>query len=308
VTRRLPALTLLAALATAGLAAGCAAPISRVSRGETLATGDTLFDDFFIAVRDVRTEALAAQADELASHAGLIKALGLEPKTSPASAVGESGLRAKRLQDKGVLLHLEIAPDAKLMTVKAKFDPGAEGEALFKAMEEAAKSSLDMRRRLVGVALRAGELERRRVTLRTQASATFRDASASKREEIIFELDAAQPVLTDAGERSSNAAGAAARFVVELAQAVETGAGTAVVETKLAKGARKPPAAPIASTPTPPVVVAAATPTPRPAPAAAPARPAPAKPAPAATKPAAAPAKPAPAKKKPKGGGDDFEP
>jgi hypothetical protein len=297
VTRHLPALSLLAALAL-----GCAAPVPRVSRGETLATGDTLFDDFFNAVRDVRTEALAAQADELASHAGLIKALGLEPKTSPSSAVGESGLRARRLQDKGVLLHLEIAPDAKLMMVRAKYDPGAEGEALFKAMEEAAKTSLDMRRRLVSVALRAAELERRRVTLRTQASATFRDAPQSKRDEITFELDAAQPVLTDAGERASNAAGSAARFVVELAQAVETGAGSAVVDTKLAKGAKKPPAAPVAAAPPPPVVVAAAAP-PK-------AAPAPAKPAAPRAAPAPAPAKPAaaPAKKKPKGGGDDFEP
>ena len=286
----------LSALALALAVGGCAAPIPHVARGETLATGDSLFDDFFVAVRDVRTEALAAQADEQASHAGLVKALGLTAKTLPSAAVDESGLRARRLADKGVLLHLEISPDAKLLTVKAKWDPGADGDALFKAMEDAAKSSLDMRRRLASVALRASELERRRVTLRTQASATFRDAAGSKRDEIVFELDAAQPVLTDAGERAANAAGAASRFVVELAQAVETGAVAAIENSKLAKGAKRPAGQPLA--PQAPVVAAAAATRPAPAPT---------KPAAAPTRPAAPSAPATPAKRKPKGG-DDFEP
>lgn len=285
------------ALALVSSLGGCAAAIPHVARGETLATGDALFDDFFVAVRDVRTEALAAQADEEASHARFITALGLTAKTPPSSAVDETGLRAHKLSDKGVLLHLEITPDARLLTVRGKWDPGADGDALFKAVEEAAKSSLDMRRRLATVALHAAELERRRVALRTQASATFRDASQSKRDEIVLELDAAQPVLADAGERASNAAGAAARFVVELTQAVETGAVAALENGKLAKGGKKPAPQPA---PSPPVIVAAAA-SPKPAPA-------PAKPVAAPARPAAPSAgAPAPAKKKPKGV-DDFEP
>ena len=288
----------LAAPALAG-ASGCAAPVAHVTRGETLATGDAAFDDFFTAVREARTEALAAQADEQALHAALIKALGLEPKTATSAVVDESGVRAKRFQEKGLLLHLEIAPEARLVIVRAKWDPGPDGEALLKAVEGAAKASLDMRRRLAAVAGRAVELERRRVELRGQAPATFRDGPQAKRDEIVFELDAAHGVLADVGDRAGNAAGAAARFVVELAQAVETGAGAA--DARLAKGGKRPGApSPAAVFSLPATAPATAS---RPAPAAA--RPAAASPAPAAARPA--PAAPAPGKKS-KGGGDDFEP
>ena len=287
--RFLPLLPLVVALAT-GLG-GCAAPVAHVTRGEAVATGDASFDDFFTAVREARTEALAAEADEQASHATLIKTLGLEPKTATTAVVDESGLRAHKLQEKGVLLHLEIAPDARLVMVKAKWDPGPDGEALFKAVEGAAKASLEMRRRLAAVVLRAAELERRRVALRGQAPATFRERPQAKRDEIIFELDAAQAVLAEVGEKAANAAGAASRFVVELAQAVETGAGPG--DAKLAKGMKRPAAPSFA-----PAVVASAPTAPASRPASAP--------APAAAKPAPAPA-PATPSKKPKGG-DDFEP
>lgn len=280
------------------LAVGCATPVPRVARGEAMTTGNTTFDDFFVAVRQVRSEALAAAADEDATHAGLVKALGLEPKTKRGLAVDESGLRSKRFMEKGVLLHLEIAPEARMLTARGKVDLGPDGEGLIKSMEEAAKTALEMRKRFASVAARAAELEKRRVDLRGQAQAAFREDPQAKRDEVIAELDAAQAVLADALEKANVSAGSAARFVVELAQAVETGAAEALANPK-GKG-KKPIFAPA---PTPVAVV--------PAPAHVAAAPASAPPKPAASpppKPAAAPAKPAaPAKKKPKGG-DDFDP
>jgi hypothetical protein len=296
-------------LAAAALVAltGCATPVPRVVRGEVLATGHTTYDDFFVAVREIRSEAAAAADDEEASHAPLLKALGLEPKSRPALAVDESGVRAKKLQERGLLLHLEIAPEARLLEAKLKPDPGLENEPILKAVEEAAKASLEMRKRFAAVAARVVELEKRRVDLRAQAQADFRAEPQAKREEVIAELDAAQGVLADALTKANASAGAAARFVVELAQAVETGAIDPPPKGAKGAAAKRPviiaavPPAPPAIAAAPPAAAAPAAAAPKPAPAAAPA---------AAPKPAPKPAAPAapPAKKKPKGGGDDFEP
>lgn len=256
----------------------CAAPQPRVARGEVVTTGNSTFDDFFTSVREVRGEALAAPEDAEAARGGLAKALGLDAKAAAAKALEEAGARAKKLQEKGVLLHLEITPEPKFVTTRGKVDVGADGEALLKAMEGSVKTSLDMRKRLAASAARAAELEKRRADLRDQAATAFKDAPQAKRDEVIAELEAARAVLADAGEGASRAAGAASRFVVELVQAVETGGGS-LVDGKPAKGKKG--------------AVAAAPrggPAPRAAPAAAPA---------AAT---------APAPKKKAKGGDDFEP
>ena len=289
---------LLAAAALAlTVAAGCAAPVALVARGEALTTGNSAYDDFFVAVRQVRSEALAAAKDEDTSHAGLVKALGLEPSAKRGLAVDESAQRAKQLSDKGVLLHFEVTPEAHLLTARAKVDLGPDNEALLRSMEDAARTSLEMRKRFASVAARGVELQKKRVELRGKAAADFRAQPQAKRDEIIFELDAAQAVLADALDKANLAAGSAARFVLDLAQAVETGAEEAAL--KPAKGhARRPaltlqpvPPAPSADPPAPP--------------AGKPHKPAAHKPA--AHKPAPA-AAPPPKKKKKKGGGDDFEP
>jgi hypothetical protein len=266
-----------------GASAGCGAPVPHVAQGEAFTTGNTPFDEFFTAVREVRTEALAAPKDEEAGHASLIKALGLEPATQTAMALDETGLRAKKLRDKGILLHLEISPEPKLIAVRGRADLGPDGEALLRAMEDAARTSLEMQKRLAAVAARAVELEKRRVELRGEAPAAFRDDKQAKRDEIITELDAAKGVLADAGAGASQAAGAAARFVVELVQAAETGGGAMLDPGRLARAKKGPqPAAP-------PIKTASgghAAPAPK----------------------TVAPAAPAPPPQKKPKGGDDFEP
>ena len=303
-SKRRPLYALVAAL-WMGLVTACAPTIPHVVKGEALSTGNTTFDDFFVAVKQVRSEALAAADDEGATHKSLSVALGLETKAKRALTLDESSLRAKKLIDRGVHLHLAITPGARMLVARApKSDLGPDSEALLKTMEEAAKSSLELRKRFADVATRAAELEKRRIALRAEAPAAFRDGPQARRDEIIAELDAAHGVLAEALHKADGSAGAASRFVIELAQAVETGAVEALAGAKGGKGKR---AAPVFVAPPQPPVAAAP-------PAAAP--PAAAPPA-AAAKPAAAPARPASgpaagpapaAKKKPKGGGDDFEP
>jgi hypothetical protein len=280
------------AVAVTGAAVGCGGTTTtHVAQGEALATGNPAYDDFFTAVRDVRAEALSAPNEEQSSHGALIKALSLQITVTPATVLEEAGQRAKKLQDKGVFMHLEIAPEARLLSSKGR-DVGADGEALLKAVEESAKVSLDLRKRLTAVAMRAAELEKQRLNLRDQAAATFRADREAKRDEIIAELDAASPVLADAASAASRSAGDAARFVIDLAQSIETAGGATLELGRLAHG-RRPPvmaAAPPAALASKPPPVAAAPPPPHPVAAAPP------------------PPRPAPPPKKPKGGGDDFEP
>ena len=265
-------------MAAATTAAACGAPPAHVAQGEAYTPGNSSFDEFFTAVKYVRADGLSAKSDEQSAHAGLMKALGIDAASASAQALEEAGSRAKKLREKGVLLHLEIAPEPKLLAVKGRTDLGSDGEALFKAMEDAARSSLEMRKRLAAVAVRAAELEKKRVDLRAEAATAFKQEPPAKREEILLELDASKAVLADASDAATRSAGAATRFVVELVQAVETGGGVGD-PGKPGRG-KKGPAFAAGKAPASGVARSAA--------------------------PAAA-AAPAPAPKKAKGG-DDFEP
>jgi len=213
----------LAVVVAAIAAAGCTLPGAHVAQGYAYTTGNAKFDEFFSAVKAARADGIAAPNDEQAARAGLYKALGLDAKAAPSKALDEATARAKKLRDKGVLLHLEIAPDPKLIVAKGRSDPGADGEML-KAVEAAARSSLELRKRLEAVSARTADLEKKRVELRAQTDDAFPSESLAKRDEIKDELEAAKGVLAGAGDSASRAAGSASRFVVDLVQAVETGA------------------------------------------------------------------------------------
>jgi hypothetical protein len=239
----------LAVLAAAIAAAGCTLPGAHVAQGYAYTTGNAKFDEFFSAVKAARADGIAAPNDEQAARAGLYKALGLDAKTAASKALEEATARAKKLRDKGVLLHLEIAPEPKLIVAKGKADPGADG-AMLKAVEDAARSSLELRKRLEAVSARAADLEKKRAELRAQTDDAFPAESLAKRDEIKDELEAAKAVLAGAGDAASLSAGSASRFVVDLVQAVETGAAPDAVKpgrgvpTRVA-GGRAPAAAPV---------------------------------------------------------------
>jgi hypothetical protein len=250
--------------------AACGGSTPHMVKGETFTTGNGSFDEFFGAVIEVRGQARAAPGEAEAAHADLLKALGLESKAAAGEALDRAGARAKKLKDKGVLLHLEIAPEPKLIATRGKVDLGAD-EPLIKAVESSVKSSLETNKRLASVAARAAELEKRRADLRKQALEAFQNEPQTKRDAILAELDAAKGVLADAGDAAARAAGAASSFVVDLVQAVETG-GAALDPAKGGKGRKG--AGPFATKVGTPAAPAGAAP---------------------------------PPKKKPKGG-DDFEP
>lgn len=304
-SRFVEALALALALAAASGAAGCGAAPARVTQGEAVTTGNGGYDEFFAAVRELRLQALAAESDERATHADLIAALGLEKTATAGAAISEAESRAKKFRDDGLLLHLELTPEATLVTLRTKGDATLDaGDSVLHAIELSTKSALDVGTRLGLLATRAAALEKRRIDLRAQAPATFRGEPQARRDEIIFELDAAAAVIASAGDAGTRSAGLASKFVLDLARAVETGAAASPdAGGKLARGLPKraaPPQAVTAAKPPDPPPGKQAVASKPPAAAKPPARPAgaaPAKPPPAA----------APPDKKPKTS-DDFEP
>jgi hypothetical protein len=237
--------------------AGCIHPKTYISQGQVLTTGNAAYDNFFKSVRDLHAEAERAQADERVSHGALISALGLEAKTTAKITVSEAGLRAKKIRDAGILIHLEIVPDQKVVTKKEKRDAilNPEGKDFIKAVEEATRSSLALSARIGDIATRAAQLEKVRIDLRAKAPVAFRTEVDSRRDEILEEIDGAAAVLADAVGLSERYAGLAAKFVVDLAHALETG-GDVTIDDAAAKSA----ATQLKSTSSPATAAAAVTP------------------------------------------------
>ncbi|MCC6556304.1 MAG: hypothetical protein IT372_25365 [Polyangiaceae bacterium] len=259
------------------LASGCATTRvsrSQIEQGQAITTGKEPFDAFFQAVRTVREEALKAEDDAAGARAGATRMLGLSSTASAGEAIAAARARAAKLREAGVTLHLDLTPEPRLVSASGKVKIDASVRTVLDALEESAKGSLAVSRKLDELAARASELQKQRRALEAESPSAFTDAK--RRDEVKREIAAAERVLAEAADQSSKQAALASKFALDLAQAVETGAG--------AGDARRPASS----------------------------RPAAAKPAPGGRKPPPSGARPAapppPPRPKPSGGGDDFEP
>ncbi|MFO0591289.1 MAG: hypothetical protein U0441_27325 [Polyangiaceae bacterium] len=205
---------------------------SRIEHGETVTTGVAAYDAFFREVAEVRADADKGTADLGDAGKPLGDAIGAQaPSTAPADYVRAE---AKKLQMAGTLAHLDLLPEAKLVT-----SGKAEGstEKLLNAAEQTAKSSIGVARRAGEVLMRIADLERRRADLMTTAKASFPDDG--KRAEVTRELGGAAVALKAAREVAEKNGGAASKMALDLAIALETGAGSSAVAS-----AKKPPTKP----------------------------------------------------------------
>ena len=281
---------------------GCAKPVPHLAQGLPYATGQGTYDDFFTAVLTLRAEGQKAREDEATTRAALTSMLGLEAKASATLAVSEAESRARKLHDAGIAFHVDLVPETKVVTAKAKGVASVEADDLAKAAEASTKSAITLSQRLGAVSARAAELEKIRTDLRAQAPSTFRGEPQARRDEITMELDASAAVLAEASDAGERYGGVAAKFAIDLARAMETSSGglpdPTPVKAVKSSGPKPPPHDLVAARPPTPATLAA--PSPPPAKKPPPTTPAAAKPPPA-TPPAAKPVK------KPKGG-DDFEP
>lgn len=202
---------------------------SRVEQGESVSTGVTAYDTFFRELSELSDDVDRTGA-EFALAAKPLQEVAGDAKGPPPEAVRTE---AKKLQMAGTLLHLDLVPETKLVT-SAK--PDASSEKLLGAAEQAAKGSLAAARRAAEVLARIADLQKRRAELISTASASFADSS--RRSEVTRELDAAGKVLDGARAAVEKHGGAASKLALDLAMALETGAGSSAVAGKKPGGAK----------------------------------------------------------------------
>jgi hypothetical protein len=227
----------IAALGPAAFSAGCVSETStRVEQGQPVSTGDATFDAFFKQVDELRADAAKAEKDVAEARTALVKALELPAEAGSDATIKAAGERAKKLRDGGVLLHLVLTPEAKLISTRGKgADP--QSETLIKAVEDSVKGTLSLVQRLRAIDGRSLELQNKRRELRGKTKEVF----GERAEEIDRELDATEKTIAKASDLGAKQAGDASYFVLGLASAVETGAPGGSSGARVATGRGKPP-------------------------------------------------------------------
>ncbi|KYF97119.1 hypothetical protein BE20_39795 [Sorangium cellulosum] len=213
---RAAALALLLAAAHAPLLAACAAQASQLEQGRALRTGKQPYDEFFEAALALREESLKAEA--LADAAR-------DPRSAADTALDAARARAAELRASGVSLHVELAPEARLVSARGGRSLDADDRDTVEALEASLKSSLAAAKQLGELSKRAAELEKQRASLAASWAETM--AGAPQRREAKRELEAAERVLAEAGAVAERHAGRASKLALDLVLAVDAGVAPA---------------------------------------------------------------------------------
>ncbi|WP_437830139.1 hypothetical protein [Sorangium sp. So ce1153] len=219
------ALALLLVAAHAPLLVACAAQVSQLEQGRALRTGKQPYDEFFEAARALREQSL--KAEELAGEAQgeLARALGLDPRSTGDATIEATRARAAKLREAGVVLRVELVPEARLVSARGGRALDAEDRSVIEAVEASLKGSLAASKQLGELSRRAAELEEQRASL----AATSDEALASdpQRREVKRELESAERVLAEAGAVADRHAGRASKLALDLVLAFDSGAAPA---------------------------------------------------------------------------------
>ncbi|WP_437722649.1 hypothetical protein [Sorangium sp. So ce861] len=222
---RAAALALLLAAAHAPLLAACAAQASQLEQGRALRTGKQPYDEFFEAARALREESLKAEALADAARAELARAAGLDPRSAADAALDAARARAAELRASGVSLHVELVPEARLVSARGARSLDADDRGAVEALEASLKSSLAAAKQLGELSKRAAELEEQRASLAASWAETM--AGDPQRREAKRELEAAERVLAEAGAVTERHAGRASKLALDLVLAVDAGGAPA---------------------------------------------------------------------------------
>ncbi|WP_437607141.1 hypothetical protein WMF20_40780 [Sorangium sp. So ce834] len=222
---RAAALALLLAAAHAPLLAACAAQASQLEQGRALRTGKQPYDEFFEAARALREESLKAEALADAARAELARAAGLDPRSAADAALDAARARAAELRASGASLHVELVPEARLVSARGGRSLDADDRDAVEALEASLKSSLAAAKQLGELSKRAAELEKQRASLSAAWAETM--AGDPQRREARRELEAAERVLAEAGAAAERHAGRASKLALDLVLAVDAGVAPA---------------------------------------------------------------------------------
>jgi hypothetical protein len=239
---------LLVALCLATLPA-CSAYVTRIDHGGSYASGTSDFDELFDA-----TGALEGRVGELAAARQaavekLAKALGASAEGDTSDVLLALGGRAKKLQAAGVLLHLTLTPEPKVLASGGEAPPEGADQAALEAVETAGKEAIPLFVKGYELAAEVRALRGKREALASRVGASFPDES--KRQEVVAELGAAEKVLAERQKGAEYEAGQAAALLVGMARVLETG-GSAEPPPPPKKKPRNPgPAGPAKPKPKP---------------------------------------------------------
>jgi hypothetical protein len=210
------------ALALAAWACTPTVTATHIEKGEPVTTGNATFDTFFREVAEAKAEADKVGRDAGEAQRPLNDVVGSQ--SAGAAAPEAVRTEAKKLQVSGTLLHLDIVPEAKVVT---SGKPDGTSQKVLDAAEKTAKESLAVARRASDLLVRLADLEKRRTQLAGTAPSTF--SNEKQRGEVTRELAAAEGVIKGARENGEKHGGAASKLVLDLALALETGAGSGAV-------------------------------------------------------------------------------
>lgn len=221
--RRLAALALVLGALHAPLLGGCAPrTTSQLEQGRALRTGKPPYDELFEATRALREASLDAERLAGEARAELARALGVAPSATGNAALEAARARAEELRASGVLLHVELVPEARIVRARRGRRLGAEDRRVVEAMEASLRRALAASKQLGELADRAAELERKRAALAAGSAEAL--ANDPQRREVERELEAAERVIAEAGALADRHAGRASKLALDLVLAIDAGA------------------------------------------------------------------------------------
>lgn len=233
----------IAAAATV-LALGCVAQLgssevagTKLAQGEELVTGNAKYDEFFASTRNLLSRTNGLQTPAL--HRPVAGMLDVKDKNDPSATYAAAKERVGKLKEKGGSVYAALVPEPKLVHKLDASDKTA--PALMTGIENALREGVSRSRQFEAIAREVDALEATRAALEGDTASSFEDAEL--RANVDQELEAARVLLGEAKLRADAESGRALRFVVALAEAVDTGSAEKLASTEApaaAAPAKKP--------------------------------------------------------------------
>ncbi len=228
---------LLTALATSGCVA--AEPgRSRIATGDTYASGEQKFDDFFTDVSNLRFRADEANGDKLLREK-IAKSVGLKDGALRDETIAGARTRSEELKKNGGKFFVVVAAQPKLI-LKNGAEESKDAATFAKTIEDVIRDGIELSDNLDGMAKEALALEQRAASLKEDAA----QLQGDKRAEVEREIDGSIEVLQRSRLRAEGEAGRALRYVVLLASAVDSGAAAELLALQVDTTAKKPKVTP----------------------------------------------------------------
>ncbi|MBI4950391.1 MAG: hypothetical protein HY908_00010 [Myxococcales bacterium] len=257
--RSVPAwLRLACACALAAPLAACAAKHSKLEDGQSVTTGKKSYDGYFAKVAALRDKVKSLESDSV--REALLAAVDVKKEASLAELMATTSQRAVHARDYGLLMGLRLSQKPKVVTVRGEMAIDPKDQRLLAAVEESATRTLERYREYSELLTEASELSAEVQEL-TDGVGKLPNEDPD-RDLLRAELAGAERLLDDSQRKLQKEARSLARFALELAIAVDTGADAAQSERCDAllkddgkpgkKPPKKPPVGPVGPVPPPP--------------------------------------------------------